>query len=90
LQMLGAFAEFETNLRKERQLEGIAKAKARQVPRRPPSEHRCGQDRGASARGPGRYRDRAPAWHRARVGLSAEHERGGFGPMTGRPAPAAS
>lgn len=28
LQMLGAFAEFETNLRKERQLEGIAKAKA--------------------------------------------------------------
>jgi DNA invertase Pin-like site-specific DNA recombinase len=28
LQMLGVFAEFETNLRKERQLEGIAKAKA--------------------------------------------------------------
>jgi len=27
-QMLGVFAEFETNLRKERQLEGIAKAKA--------------------------------------------------------------
>ncbi|WAP70363.1 recombinase family protein [Jiella pelagia] len=27
LQMLGVFAEFETNLRKERQLEGIAKAK---------------------------------------------------------------
>jgi len=26
--MLGVFAEFETNLRKERQLEGIAKAKA--------------------------------------------------------------
>ena len=26
-QMLGVFAEFETNLRKERQLEGIAKAK---------------------------------------------------------------
>jgi len=25
--MLGVFAEFETNLRKERQLEGIAKAK---------------------------------------------------------------
>ena len=25
--MLAAFAEFETNLRKERQLEGIAKAK---------------------------------------------------------------
>lgn len=29
--MLGAFAEFETNLRKERQLEGIAKAKKQGV-----------------------------------------------------------
>lgn len=29
LQMLGVFAEFETNLRRERQLEGIAKAKAK-------------------------------------------------------------
>ena len=28
LDMLGVFAEFETNLRRERQLEGIAKAKA--------------------------------------------------------------
>jgi DNA invertase Pin-like site-specific DNA recombinase len=28
LDMLGVFAEFETNLRKERQLDGIAKAKA--------------------------------------------------------------
>jgi len=31
LDMLGIFAEFETNLRKERQLEGIAKAKAEGV-----------------------------------------------------------
>jgi DNA invertase Pin-like site-specific DNA recombinase len=31
LDMLGVFAEFETNLRKERQLEGIANAKARGV-----------------------------------------------------------
>ncbi len=31
LGMLGVFAEFETNLRKERQLEGIAKAKAKGV-----------------------------------------------------------
>ncbi len=31
LDMLGVFAEFETNLRKERQLEGIAKAKAARV-----------------------------------------------------------
>jgi len=29
LDMLGVFAEFETNLRRERQLEGIAAAKAR-------------------------------------------------------------
>ena len=31
LDMLGVFAEFETNLRRERQAEGIAKAKARGV-----------------------------------------------------------
>lgn len=31
LDMLGVFAEFETNLRKERQMEGISKAKARGV-----------------------------------------------------------
>jgi DNA invertase Pin-like site-specific DNA recombinase len=33
LDMLGVFAEFETNLRRERQLEGIAKAKAAGVHR---------------------------------------------------------
>src|SRR6476659_9450638 len=38
IDMLGVFAEFETNLRKERQLEGIAKAKAAGVYKgRPPS-----------------------------------------------------
>src|SRR5215207_8999871 len=31
LDMLGPFAEFETNLRRERQMEGIAKAKAKGV-----------------------------------------------------------
>jgi DNA invertase Pin-like site-specific DNA recombinase len=30
-QMLGVFAEFETNIRRERQMEGIAKAKAKGV-----------------------------------------------------------
>jgi DNA invertase Pin-like site-specific DNA recombinase len=36
--MLGVFAEFETNLRRERQLEGIAKAKAAGAYKgRPPS-----------------------------------------------------
>ena len=38
LGMLGVFAEFETNIRKERQLEGIAKAKSEGVYKgRPPS-----------------------------------------------------
>jgi len=38
LDMLGVFAEFETNLRRERQMEGIAKAKAAGVYRgRPPT-----------------------------------------------------
>ncbi len=38
LDMLGVFAEFETNLRRERQLEGISKAKASGVYKgRPPS-----------------------------------------------------
>ena len=38
LDMLGVFAEFESNLRRERQLEGIAKAKAAGVYKgRPPS-----------------------------------------------------
>jgi DNA invertase Pin-like site-specific DNA recombinase len=38
LHMLGVFAEFETNLRRERQLEGIAKAKLEGVYKgRPPS-----------------------------------------------------
>ena len=37
LSMLGVFAEFETNLRRERQLEGIAKAKAAGVYRGRPA-----------------------------------------------------
>ena len=35
--MLGVFAEFETNLRRERQLEGVAKAKAAGVYKGRPS-----------------------------------------------------
>jgi DNA invertase Pin-like site-specific DNA recombinase len=38
LDMLGVFAEFETNLRRERQLEGIAKA-------RPPASTRAARPR---------------------------------------------
>jgi DNA invertase Pin-like site-specific DNA recombinase len=46
LDMLGVFAEFETNLRRERQLEGIAKAKAARI-----YKGRTGFDRpGAGAR----------------------------------------
>ena len=39
--MLGVFAEFETNLRRERQLEGIAKAKRKGVykGRKPSIQH---------------------------------------------------
>src|SRR5215831_8223064 len=47
LDMLGVFAEFETNLRRERQLEGIAKAKAEGVYKGRPAPRlmwpRCGQ-----------------------------------------------
>jgi DNA invertase Pin-like site-specific DNA recombinase len=39
LDMLGVFAEFETNLRRERQLEGISAARARI--RRPSLTSRC-------------------------------------------------
>jgi DNA invertase Pin-like site-specific DNA recombinase len=39
LDMLGVFAEFETNLRRERQMEGIAAAKARGVYKGRPRKH---------------------------------------------------
>jgi DNA invertase Pin-like site-specific DNA recombinase len=42
LDMLGVFAEFETNLRRERQIEGIAKARARGLYKgRPPTIDRA-------------------------------------------------
>ena len=54
LDMLGVFAEFETNLRKERQMEGIARAKERGVytgrkPTIDPSEVRTFQEQGMGA-----------------------------------------
>jgi DNA invertase Pin-like site-specific DNA recombinase len=55
LNMLGVFAEFETNLRRERQLEGIAKAKERGVYKGQEAEHRPGEDRGTQ--GAGSWRD---------------------------------
>jgi DNA invertase Pin-like site-specific DNA recombinase len=53
LDMLGVFAEFETNLRKERQLEGIAKAKAAGVYKGRPATIDVTQVRAMKAQGLG-------------------------------------
>ena len=53
LDMLGVFAEFETNLRKERQLEGIAKAKATGVYKGRPATIEAAQVRELKAQGIG-------------------------------------
>jgi DNA invertase Pin-like site-specific DNA recombinase len=53
LDMLGVFAEFETNLRKERQLEGIAKAKAAGVYKGRPASIDAEQVRVLKAQGMG-------------------------------------
>jgi DNA invertase Pin-like site-specific DNA recombinase len=51
--MLGVFAEFETNLRRERQLEGIAKAKAAGVYKGRPASIDAAQVRELQAQGMG-------------------------------------
>ena len=51
--MLGVFAEFETNLRKERQLEGIAKAKAAGVYKGRPATIEAAQVRELKTQGIG-------------------------------------
>jgi DNA invertase Pin-like site-specific DNA recombinase len=53
LDMLGVFAEFETNLRRERQLEGIAKAKAAGVYKGRPASIDVAQVRAMKAQGLG-------------------------------------
>jgi DNA invertase Pin-like site-specific DNA recombinase len=53
LDMLGVFAEFETNLRRERQLEGIAKAKAAGVYKGRPASIDVAQVRQMKAQGTG-------------------------------------
>jgi DNA invertase Pin-like site-specific DNA recombinase len=53
LDMLGVFAEFETNLRRERQLEGIAKAKAAGVYKGRPASIDAAQVRAMKAQGKG-------------------------------------
>ena len=56
LDMLGVFAEFETDLRKERQLEGIAKAKAAGVYKGRPASIDPAQIQQLKAEGMGRHR----------------------------------
>lgn len=51
LDMLGVFAEFETNLRKERQMEGIAKARAAGVCKGRPASIDLAQVRDLKAQG---------------------------------------
>jgi DNA invertase Pin-like site-specific DNA recombinase len=51
LDMLGVFAEFETNLRRERQLEGIAKAKAAGVYKGRPASIEASQVRKLKSQG---------------------------------------
>jgi DNA invertase Pin-like site-specific DNA recombinase len=53
LDMLGVFAEFETNLRRERQMEGIAKAKAAGVYKGRPASIDVAQVRELRAQGMG-------------------------------------
>jgi DNA invertase Pin-like site-specific DNA recombinase len=53
MDMLGVFAEFETNLRRERQLEGIAKAKAEGVYKGRPASIDVAKVRELKARGVG-------------------------------------
>jgi DNA invertase Pin-like site-specific DNA recombinase len=91
LDMLGVFAEFETNLRRERQLEGIAKAKAAGA-----YKGAAGLDRrhsGARNEGAGQRRlgNREGPQDRAGVGLSGAGgsplrptPRGGFTPISRR------
>jgi DNA invertase Pin-like site-specific DNA recombinase len=64
LDMLGVFAEFETNLRRERQLEGIAKAKAAGVYQGPVTFERAVA--GARAKG-ARHAGRSTSPKRSRL-----------------------
>jgi hypothetical protein len=70
LDMLGVFPEFETNLRREPQLEGIAKAKAAGVYKGRPASIDAAQVREMKAQGLGRFGDRKGAQDRPRIGLS--------------------
>jgi DNA invertase Pin-like site-specific DNA recombinase len=68
--MLGVFAEFETNLRRERQLEGIAKAKAAGVYKGRPASIDATQVRAMKAEGKGASQIAKGPQDRPGVGLS--------------------
>jgi DNA invertase Pin-like site-specific DNA recombinase len=70
LDMLGVFAEFGTDLRRERQLEGIAKAKAAGIYKGHPASIEAARVRGMKAQGRGRRCHRQGAHHRAGERLS--------------------
>jgi DNA invertase Pin-like site-specific DNA recombinase len=70
LDMLGVFAEFETNLRRERQLEGIAKAKVAGVYKGRPASIDAARVRELKAQGIGSHGDCQSAQDRPRVRLS--------------------
>ena len=72
LDMLGVFAEFETNLRRERQMEGIAKAKARGVYKGPEGVDQCRGGQASPRRGRSPERGRAAARHQPDKRLAGE------------------
>src|SRR5262249_51097940 len=67
LDMLGVFAEFETNIRRERQMEGIAKAKADGVyaGKGRPLSIDAAKVRELKAQGMGPTKIAARTWHRS-------------------------
>jgi DNA invertase Pin-like site-specific DNA recombinase len=70
--MLGVFAEFETNLRRERQLIGIARAKANgaYAGKGRPASIDVSRIREMKAQGLGPHGHRQGAWHRSGERLS--------------------
>jgi len=71
LDMLGVFAEFETNLRRERQLEGIALAKTHGVYKGAQAQRQRRRGQASAGRGePAALHHRTPAWHRSDQRLS--------------------
>jgi DNA invertase Pin-like site-specific DNA recombinase len=81
LDMLGVFAEFETNLRRERQLEGIAKAKAAGVYKGRPASIDAAQVREMKAQGLGASKI-AQALNIGRASVYRVLDAAGGAPMT--------